>query len=92
VLLDEGVEFGKHIGVILFIHKQFVKTGRLSKEHGKTLNWLFELRSIGDYGGMVHISAGQVDAAIQSAAEFVAAIRSLLKTDRDAPQADDLEH
>lgn len=29
-LLNEGIEFGKHTSVISFIHKQFVKTGRLS--------------------------------------------------------------
>lgn len=91
-MLNEGIEFGKHTGVISFIHKQFVKTGRLSQKQGKTLNWLFELRSIGDYGGMVHVSSEQVETAIQSAAEFVAAIQSLLKTDRDASQSDVLEH
>jgi uncharacterized protein (UPF0332 family) len=90
-LLAEGVEFSKHTGVISFIHKQFVKPGRLSKEQGKTLNWLFELRSIGDYGGMVHVSSEQVEAAIQSAEEFVAAIRALLKTSQDASQSDVFE-
>lgn len=91
-LLAEGIEFSKHTGVISFIHKQFVKTGRLSNEQGKTLNWLFELRGIGDYGGMVHVSPEQVEAALQSAEEFVAAIRSLLKPDRDSSQSDELEH
>jgi len=51
VLLAEGTEVSKHSAVIAFIHQRFVKTGRLSKEQGKTLNWLFELRSVGDYGG-----------------------------------------
>jgi len=91
-LLAEGIEFSKHTGVISFIHKQFVRSGRLSKEQGKTLNWLFELRGIGDYGGMVHVAPEQVEAAIQSAEEFVAAIRSLLKADRDSSQSDELEH
>jgi len=90
-LLAEGAEFSKHTGVIAFIHKQFVKTGRLSKEQGKTLNWLFELRSIGDYGGMVHVSSEQVEAAVQSAEEFVAAIRALLKTSQDASPSDTFE-
>lgn len=44
VLLSEGLELNKHSAVIASIHQRFVKTGKLDKEHGKTLNWLFELR------------------------------------------------
>ena len=78
VLLAEGTEVSKHSAVIAFIHQRFVKTGRLSKEQGKTLNWLFELRSVGDYGGTVHVSGEQVDQAIHAAEEFFSAIKSLL--------------
>jgi len=49
-LLSEGREYQKHSGVIAAIHKFLVKTGKLDKEHGKNLNWLFELRSIGRRG------------------------------------------
>jgi hypothetical protein len=37
----------------------------LSKEQGKNLNWLFELRSVGDYGGIAHVSRQQVEQAIR---------------------------
>jgi uncharacterized protein (UPF0332 family) len=79
VLLNEGVELSKHSAVIASIHQRFVKTGKLSKEQGKTLNWLFELRSVGDYGGTVHVSRQQVEQAIQAAAEFLSAIKPLLQ-------------
>jgi uncharacterized protein (UPF0332 family) len=79
VLLNEGLELSKHSAVIASIHQKFVKTGRLSKEQGKTLNWLFELRSIGDYGGTAHVSRQQVEQAIQAAEEFLSAIKSLLQ-------------
>ena len=46
LLLREGLEFGKHSGVIASIHQRFVKTGKLDKEQGKALNWLFELRGV----------------------------------------------
>lgn len=49
-LLHEEFEFSKHSGVIAYVHRQFVRTGRLAKQCGQDLNWLFELRSIGDYG------------------------------------------
>ena len=55
LLLQEGLEFRKHGGVIAAIHQQFIKTGRLEKEFGKNLNWLYELRSVGDYGVTVHV-------------------------------------
>jgi uncharacterized protein (UPF0332 family) len=35
VLLKEGLDFSKHSGAIASIHQRFVKTGKLSKEHGK---------------------------------------------------------
>lgn len=31
VLLNEGLDFSKHSGVIASIHQRFVKTGKLSK-------------------------------------------------------------
>lgn len=78
VLLNEGLGFSKHSGVIASIHQQFVKTGKLSKEHGKDLNWLFEIRNIGDYGGTVHVSQQQAERAIQAAESFLKAIKPLL--------------
>lgn len=52
ILLNEALDFSKHSGVIASIHQRFVKTGKLSREHGKDLNWLFEIRSVGDYGAV----------------------------------------
>jgi len=79
VLLAAGMEASKHGAVIAFIHQRYVKTGKLSKEQGKTLNWLFELRSVGDYGGTAHVSGEQVDQAIHAAEEFLSAIKLLLQ-------------
>ena len=66
LLLNEGLEFRKHSGVIAAIHQRFIKTGRLEKEYGKNLNWLFELRSIGDYGVTVHVPKSDVEKAINA--------------------------
>ena len=59
VLLSEGIEVTKHSGVVASIHQRFVKTAKLEKEHGRNLTWLFELRSVGDYGGVAHVSPQQ---------------------------------
>ncbi len=79
ILLYEGLEFRKHSGVIASIHRCFVKTGKLSQDYGKDLNWLFELRSIGDYGVTVHVSQQDAEKAICLAKSFLRAIESLLQ-------------
>lgn len=78
VLLNEGLELSKHSAVIASIHQRFVKTGKLSEDHGKALNWLFELRGVADYGGTAHVSRQEVERAIESAEKFLEAIKLLL--------------
>ena len=78
LLLQEGLEFRKHSGVIAAIHQRFIKTGRMEKEFGKNLNWLFELRSIGDYGVTAHVPAADAEQAINTAMSFLQKARSIL--------------
>jgi uncharacterized protein (UPF0332 family) len=77
-LLGEGLDLSKHSGVIAAIHQRFIKTGKLSKDQGKELNWLFELRNVGDYGVTVHVSQPDAARAIQAADSFLQAIKSLM--------------
>src|SRR3989338_852481 len=70
VLLSEGLEFGKHSGVIAAIHQNFVKSGKLDKKFGKDLNWLFELRGVADYGEILHVAAEDAQEAIGVAKAF----------------------
>lgn len=79
VLLSEGLELSKHSGVIASIHQRFVKTGKLDKEQGKTLNWLFELRGVGDYGVTAHVSRQETEQAVQAAEVFLEAMKSLMQ-------------
>lgn len=78
-LLNEGLEFSKHSGVIASIHQRLVKTGKLDKEQGKELNWLFELRNVGDYGVTIHVSQQDAERAIRFAENFLRVIKSLLR-------------
>jgi len=78
VLLSEGLELSKHSGVIAAIHQRFVKAGKLDKEQGQTLNWLFEVRGVGDYGVTAHVSPQEAEQAIQAAEGFLEAIKALL--------------
>jgi uncharacterized protein (UPF0332 family) len=78
LLLSKELTFNKHSGVIASIHRDFVRTGRLDAQHGKNLNWLFELRGIGDYGGTVHVTKANAEQAIRTASEFLKATKVLL--------------
>jgi uncharacterized protein (UPF0332 family) len=77
-LLGEGLGLNKHSGVIAAIHQRFIKTGKLSKDQGKELNWLFELRNVGDYGATAHVSQQDAARAIQAAESFLRAIQPLI--------------
>jgi len=50
----------------------------LSQEHGKNLNWLFELRDIGDYGTTVHVPQKDAKQAVRAAQLFIEAVKNLL--------------
>jgi uncharacterized protein (UPF0332 family) len=79
ILLYEELEFSKHSAVIASIHQRFVKTGRLDKQYGKDLNWLFELRGVGDYGATVHVSPQDAEKAIGAAEGFLHAVEALIQ-------------
>lgn len=78
LLLQEGMRFRKHRGVLNALQERFVKTGRLSEAQGKTLLRLFELRTIGDYGFTRHVEEEDARQAVIWAEEFIEEIRNLL--------------
>ena len=65
LMLNEGLEFSKHSGILAAIHQKFIKTGKIQKYFGKDLNWLFELRNVGDYGVIVHVGKDEAREAIK---------------------------
>ena len=78
LLLSAEIDSSKHSGVIAAIHREFVKTGKIDKEQGKNLNWLFELRGVGDYGVIVHVSVGESMRAVKVAEEYIRTIKQQL--------------
>ncbi|MBX3036301.1 MAG: HEPN domain-containing protein [Anaerolineales bacterium] len=79
LLLSEGLDTSKHSGVIALIHQHFVKTGKLSKEEGKNLNWLFEIRGVGDYGVSEHVPEGEAIRSVKVAESFLEQTKEILK-------------
>lgn len=50
LLATEGTHPRKHTAARAFLNKNWIKTGRLSKETGRLYNTLFDRREKGDYG------------------------------------------
>lgn len=75
---NEEIDTSKHSGVIALIHQHFVKSGKLSKEQGRNLNWLFELRSVGDYGVSLHVVLDDARRAVNIAQDFLESVKTLL--------------
>lgn len=73
-LLARQLQFRKHGQVLGAIHKHFVKTGLIEARHGRDLNWLFELRALGDYGETRHVDHEEAKRALEVANEIVAAL------------------
>ncbi len=83
LLLGEGLEFKKHSGVIAAIHQRYVKSGKIDKKYGRNLNWLFELRSVGDYGVTTHVPEGEAEKAIVVAEDFLVLIEKMLEKNNE---------
>jgi uncharacterized protein (UPF0332 family) len=81
LLLSEGLEFSKHSAVIALVHQKLVKSGNLPVEQGKDLGWLFQLRTIGDYGGTAHVTGQDAVRAVTAAESFIQAAKSLLRNE-----------
>jgi uncharacterized protein (UPF0332 family) len=78
MLLAEGKTFRSHRGVVALIHRDYVRSGRLSLDMGRILSTLSDLRSVGDYGGAAHVSHAEANVALIEAQQFLEAVRSLL--------------
>ncbi len=78
VLLARGSDVTKHTAVLSAIHRDFVHRGELAREQGRALDWLFELRGIGDYGQSRHVSEDEAEKAIELARGFLRACAGVL--------------
>ena len=75
----ENIDTSKHSGVIASIHRLFVKEGKLDKEQGRNLQWLFDLRGVGDYGVSEHVSSAEAHKAVKVAEAFLESVKAMLK-------------
>ncbi len=78
LLLSRGLSFNSHSGVLRAVSLNFVKTGELEKSLGRDINWLAELRQVGDYGEVRRVSSREANQAVQIASNFLGQVRAIL--------------
>ncbi len=78
LLLSRGFTFHSHTGVLRAINMHFVKTGELDRSFGREINWLAELRQVGDYGEIRHVEIGDVNRSIEQAEAFLNQVNLML--------------
>mgnify|MGYP006301249017 CR=1 FL=1 len=77
VLASRNQSYGKHSAVRAAVHRDFVKTGLLSKEHGRTYDILLSRREQADYQPAVTFEPDEVHEYFVHAREMVAALKGL---------------
>lgn len=79
VLVSKGLKFRKHRGLIAAVHRDLVQHGLVSKDAGRALSDLFEVRGVGDYGGPERVAAEEARRAVGFAESFVEETLRLLE-------------
>jgi uncharacterized protein (UPF0332 family) len=78
LLLSRNLSFNSHAGILRAINLQFVKTGELDRNFGREINWLAELRQVGDYGEIRHVEINDVKRSIEQAEAFLTQVSLML--------------
>jgi uncharacterized protein (UPF0332 family) len=68
----------KHVGIISIFDKEFVKTGRLSREYSRMLHKMFDRRLEFDYKDYTNPSPDDARAAVSMAQQFLKAISDFI--------------
>jgi uncharacterized protein (UPF0332 family) len=75
LLASEGQSYSKHTAVERAVHRDLVKSGKISVEAGAAFSWLANLRYTADYGGSEHAESGDAGQAVEKAGLVLKAIR-----------------
>lgn len=79
LLLSREIEANTHNGVKTMISMHFVRTGRLSLEHGATFSLLFEKRQSSDYSDFAYCDLELVNTLRPRAEAFIEAVEKITR-------------
>ena len=78
LLVDKGFIARSHSGVIHIIGSEFVKKDFLSKEDGRVISRLFNMRHSGDYDDLVDWTEEEVQPFFNKTKDFLARMEKLI--------------
>lgn len=79
LLISEGFKPKTHKGVLRTLNSEFIRTERLDQQLGQEIQWLSELRNLGDYGELRHVLREDAEKAISIATDFLEQALTLLQ-------------
>ena len=78
LLVKNGIKAHTHVGVINQFGLHFVTKGFVSKEQGRLIKQLFNLRQDGDYDDWTVIDENDIKPLLEPAEKFIAEIENLI--------------
>ena len=77
-LLTKNLSSPSHKGVISMFGEHFAKTGVVESYLGRTLNFAYDKRIIGDYGVSVSVAQDEAEHLLDTAQDFVGKVKAYL--------------
>jgi uncharacterized protein (UPF0332 family) len=77
--IRDNCDFHKHRAVISWFSREYIKTGRVSRELGKSLRLAFDQRCDADYSDVIAFTASEVGSLLEQTRRFLAEVKSLLQ-------------
>lgn len=73
-----GYQTSKHLQLIGWFNKHFIKTGRIDPKYGKMVNDAFENRSDSDYGVFVEFSRNDITIMVKELESFITTLKNII--------------
>jgi uncharacterized protein (UPF0332 family) len=77
-LLTKNLSSSSHKGVISLFGEHFAKTGILESYMGRTLNYAYDKRVVGNYGVGVTVAQDEAEDLLEAARDFVGKVKDYL--------------
>ena len=78
LLLTKDLAYSSHSAVLAAFGREFIKPGRLDPKWHRALHEVFQVRQVGDYEPLEHVSEQTARRTLEEAEGFVQAIRIFL--------------
>lgn len=77
--LQNGFKTSKHMQLLGWFNKEFVKTEKINRTYGSIINNAYEDRTDGDYGVFVEFEKKEVEKKFQDMKLFITRIEELIR-------------